>query len=650
MGGRAVSTATGSSAEATRDIEPGVRSALASFLALNAEGRLAAEYPVVRRLVAGLDGEELLTAGRLLSRLDPEDVLREHPATPAVSVAITGHGTLSMLVAPLTAQLARHGVLLRPTVGNYDGYVFELSEPGAGATEADLALCVLDPMVVFDEIPVPWRPQDVEQKLAEKVALIEGLTARFTAAARGPLVLNTMPLPRRFTAQLIDHRSRARLGAAWREANARLLRLGTEHSGVVVIDLDPLLAEGVAAYEPRVGVYARAHLSPDLLAAYAREVSHLARNRVGRTKKVLALDLDETLWGGILGDDGVDGIEVAGTFRGEAFKAVQKAAKQFGSQGVLLAAVSKNEAATVSRALREHPEMTLREEDFVRVTANWEPKHENLARLARALNVGVDSFVFADDSAFECGLVRRELPEVAVIHLDGDPAEHVGRLLADGWFDVPELTAEDRTRTEKYRGELVRSDFQHSFDSIEDYLRELDVSVRLSAVEADDVARVSQLTLRTNQFNLTTERLAPAEVQALADDPRSLVLAVRSSDRFGDNGLVGALLAHREADGLHIDNFVLSCRVFSRGIEQACLATVLEHARDTGAGAVFGTYRRSAKNGIVADLFPRFGFHRIGADDAADQPDVAAYRHDLATKLESPSHIRLTVELERQSA
>lgn len=508
----------------------GAPTPLDELRALNSSGGLAARYPALRGLLTGLDGADLLTAGRLLARLDPDEVRREHPSTAQVEIAITGHGTLSMLVAPLTAQLARHGVLARTRVGDFDGYVFDLSDPAGGirAGDADLALCVLDPFAVFDEVPVPWRPQDVEKVLAEKLALVQGPATRFRAAARGTLVLNTLPLPRRFTAQLVDHESRALLGAVWREANARLPRFGAELPGVTVIDLDPLLAWAVAAYEPRTGAYAKVYLSPDLLAEYAREVSHLALNRVGRTKKALALDLDGTLWGGILGDDGVEGIEVAGTFHGEAFKAVQKVARQLGSQGVLLAAVSKNDADTVSRALREHPEMTVREADFVRVSANWQPKHENIARLAKALNLGVDGFVFADDSAFECGLVRRELPDVAVLHLDGDPAEHVDRLLADGWFDVPALTAEDRTRTEKYRDELVRDDFLQAFDSIEDYLRELKVSVRLAAAGEADIARVSQLTLRTNQFNLTTTRLGPAEVRALAEDPRALVVTIRS--------------------------------------------------------------------------------------------------------------------------
>lgn len=620
---------------------------LAELRALHQSGRLAREYPAVRTLLAGLDPASLLVAGRLLERLDADEVARLHPGVPSIRVAVTSHGTVSMLQAPLTAHLARLGVLLRLTVGSYDGYVFELSDTGSGPRtgDADLVAWLLDPMMVFDDVAVPWRVQDAEAALTAKLDLIEALTDRFTAQAQGTLVLNTVPLPRRFTAQLVDYRSRARLGAGWREANARLLRLGEQRPGVRVLDLDPLLAEGIAAYEPRAGTYAKAFLSADLLAAYARELSHVALQRLGRTKKVLALDLDGTLWGGVLGDDGADGIEVADTYRGEAFRAVQKTVKQLGSQGVLVAAVSKNNPEPVSEVLRDHPRMTLREDDFVRVTANWAPKPENLRRLAESLNLGTDSFVFADDSPYECGLVRRELPEVATIHLEGDPAEHIGKLLADGWFDVPELTAEDRTRTAKYRDEIVRSDFLSSFESVEDYLRELQIQVRLEAVAEPDEARLSQLTLRTNQFNLTTRRLQPADIRARADDPGTLTLAIHARDRFGDNGLVGAVLARFDEDELHVENAVLSCRVFSRGIEQACFAAVLRHARAHGARAVTGRYARTAKNGIVADLYPLLGFERVAGDEAA-----ATYRHNLAAIPEQPAYVRLTESFERQPA
>ena len=611
----------------------------AMIAALHRGGLLAARYPEVRPLLADLCDEELAAAGRLLSRTDPDEVLRLHPATPSVSVAVTGHGTLAPLVAPLTGQLARHGLLGRVTVADFDGWVADLADPDSAlyAADPDLVLCVLDPAVVFDEVAAPWRPADVEKALREKLALVSGLAARFGGRARGTLVLNTLPLTRRFTAQLVDHRSRAQLGALWHEANAALLRLAEEHPSVVVLDLGPLLAEGVAAEDPRLDTYAKVHLSPGLLSRYAREVSHLARQVTGATKKVLALDLDDTLWGGVLGEDGAEGVEVGGGYRGEAFAAFQRVVGQLGSQGVLLAVVSKNDAEAVAGAFRARPDMPLAEDDFVRIVANWRPKHDNLTELAAALNLGVDAFVFVDDSPFECGLVRGELPGVAVVQVDSEPALHVERLLRDGWFDTRVLTAEDRSRVVKYREELVRKDFLDSFASLEEYLGQLDVQVRLAPAGPDQLARISQLTLRTSQFNLTTERLQPGKVQELAEDPDTLVLAVNSADRFGDNGLVGAVFAHRAGADLHLDNFLLSCRVFSRGIEQATLAAVLRHARSTGVRQVVGRYRPTAKNGKVADFYPRNGFAPLSQDAGA-----TTFRHDLARIPDPPAHITLT--------
>jgi FkbH-like protein len=639
------------------------------------EGLAAREFPRLRALLAALPDAELQRAGRLLARLDTAEVLRARPGTPVVKVAVTGHGTLSALVPALTAQAARHGLLLEPYTAPFDSWIFELSDPGSGlyAADGDVTLCVLDPFVVFDEVPVPWGPKDVERVLAEKLATLERLVKTFDATDRGGvLVLNTLPLPRRWTSQLVDLRSRAELGAVWREANARLLRLAGP--SVAVVDLDPLLAEGVPVTDPRLSAYAKEHLSAELVAAYAREVVHLALNGAGRTRKALVVDLDETLWGGVLSEDGIEGIEVGHGYRGEAFAAFQRVVKQIGSQGVLLAVVSKNDAGPVATALREREGMVLREPDFVRVTANWRAKHENLVELAAALNIGVDSLVFADDSPFECGLVGRQLPEVAVVRLDEEPALHIGRLLADGWFDVREVTAEDRARASRYRDEMVRAGFREGFASVDDYLAELDIRVELTVPSQREVPRVSQMTLRTNQFNLTTRRLQPAEVGAWTADPAALVLRVASSDRFGENGLVGAFFARWQGRELHIDNIMLSCRVFSRGIEQACLAAVLAHARAAGASAVVGAYRPSAKNAMVRDFYPRHGFTPLTGEDAqnagyaedalpawrpggAPKPGepgaggpggVLLFRHDLHELDESagaPAHIRLTTTL-----
>ena len=610
------------------------------LLALHRAGRLAAEFPRLRRLLADAGPDELARAGRLIARVDPQEVLRAHPRTPAIRVAITGHGTLAPLAPALTGEFARHGLLAVPHVGAFDGYVFELTDPGSPLYRhrPDLTLAVLDPDVVFGEVGTPWDVGDVERVLAEKLALLERLADAFAAASRGTLVLNTIPLPRRYPAQLVDHRSRARLAAVWREANARLLRLTEQRPHLVVIDLDPIIAEGAPATDARLAVYARAHLSGELLAGYAREVGHLARNLAGRTAKCLVLDLDGTVWGGILGDDGIEGIEVAETFRGEAFRAFQRVVKQLGSQGVLVAAVSKNEAEPVRAALADHPGMTLRPDDFVQVIANWGPKPDNIADLAALLNLGADSFVFVDDSPYERELVRERLPEVTVVAVGDDPAGHVDALLRDGWFDTRELTAEDRRRAAGYREEAARRDFLAGSASIEDYLRGLGVVVELAPVADADVPRVSQLTQRTNQFHTTTRRLAQPELRALLASPGHTVLAIRSADRFGDNGLVGAVFLREDGDLVHLDNFLLSCRVFSRGIEQAVLATVLRDARERGARAVVAAYRPTAKNVIVADLYPRHGF-RDWPDPGAT--DARLFRHDLADLPEVPAHVTL---------
>jgi FkbH-like protein len=606
-----------------------------------ADGDLPDRYPELAPRLGTAGPAEVRQAGTLLQRVAPELVLAAHPDTPVVRVAVTGHSTLDAVRAPLTGELARHGLMLEATMTDFDSYLFTLSDPGSELYQAepDLALCVLDPWLVFDEVPTPWRVEDVEAVLKAKLTLLDGLARTFSTAGRGVLVYNTIPLPAQFADQLIDLRSRARLGAVWREANAALLRMTDDHPAVVVLDLDPVLADGVPLSDARMSAYAKAHLSAELLARYAHRAAHLARVLTGRTKKVLALDLDNTLWGGILGDDGIEGIEIGDGHRGEAFAAFQRVAKQLGGQGVLLAAVSKNDSGPVGEALREHPGMVLREEDFVRVSADWQPKHLRLTELATDLGLGVDSVVFVDDSAYECGLVREKLPQVAVVAVDAEPARHLGALLADGWFDARELTADDRHRPARYREELVRKDFLESFDSVRDYLAELGVRIRLAPPTAAELTRVSQLTLRTNQFNLTTERLQPDRVHELAGDASALLLAVHASDRFGDNGLVGAVLGHRREDALEIDNFLLSCRVFSRGIEQAALSTVLAHAKATGAREVRASYRRTAKNGKVAKFYPRNGFTVVAEDDTS-----AAFRHDLADIAAVPEHIELTAD------
>ncbi|MER6333982.1 HAD-IIIC family phosphatase [Streptomyces sp. NPDC001034] len=620
--------------------------------ALYGEKRIAAAYPAVPALLAELarqdDGPaQLSRAGRLLAKVSPEDIAERHPGIEPAAVAVTGHGTIDGLTAPLTAELARHGVPLRVSVGDHDAWLRDLQDTGSHlyAPGTELALCLLDAQVVFGELPLPWGTEDVAKAVAGKLDLLDALAARYDEHGTGTLVLNTLPLLPEHTRQLVDHRSRTELSIVWREFNIGLLRLAAAHPRLHVVDLEPLIAEGGPVRDPRLAAYAEVHLGEELLGRYARQAGHLLRTLRGRTRKVLVVDLDNTLWDGILGDDGPDGIAAATTYRGAAFGRFQRVVKQIGGQGVLLAACSKNDHEPVLDVLRTHPDMILREDDFVRISADWEPKDGRLRAIADRLNLGTDSFVFADDSPFERGLVASSLPEVALIALDEEPALHIERLLADGWFDVRELTTADRGRAAQYHQEAKRQDLQQATGSMEEYLDALGVRVEVTPVRDHEVARLAQITLRTNQFNLTTRRLQVPDVRERLDSPDHLVLAVRSRDRFGDNGVVGALFAHREDQALRIDNMLLSCRVFARGIEQATLAALLDHARESGAAEVRASYRPTAKNHKVAGLYPSLGFERTG--ESAD--GTVEFRHPLTELPEVPGHITLDTDFRRDA-
>lgn len=613
---------------------------------LRGRGLLEKRYDEVAGLLAreepGGGPPDAAAAGRLLGGIDPDAVLAHHPAVPVVTVAVTGQSTVGQVLDPLRGELARHGLLLRPVLGEHGTYLRDLTDPAGELHTArpDLTLCLLDAETLFSQVPVVWRPADVviaAQEVLDRCTALAG-------SAPGTLVLNTLPLPRTYSHQLVDHRSRALLGAVWREFNARLLRLTERFPGLVVIDLDPLVGEGGPVTDPRLARYAKVRLGVELLAAYAREAGHLARALRGATRKCLVLDLDNTLWDGVLGEEGPDGIAAAGTLRGEAFGAFQRCVRQLGSQGVLLAVSSKNDPDQVERVLAGHPDLVLREPDFVAVHANWGPKDVALADIARQLDLGADALVFADDSAAERAQVLHGLPEVAVVPLDGEPASHVERLLADGWFDTMSLTEEDRARTGEYRARRERRELHAGAGSHQEFLDALDVRLEVGPARPHEFARLSQLTLRTNQFNLTGGGYSEAALRGLAaGGGRHLLLAARSADRFGDNGLTGAVLVSVSDGQWHLDNLWLSCRVFGRGIEQALLAVLLSRARRLGLRAVGARYVPTVRNHRARGFYPSLGFVARDLPDREEHADGAEeFHHDLAVLPDLPGHVRVT--------
>ncbi|GGN45956.1 HAD-IIIC family phosphatase [Streptomyces fuscichromogenes] len=628
--------------------------ALEELRTLRDTGRLAAGYPRVAALLAELTdtadrpdaetADELRRCGGLLARLRPQDVLAHHPDTPVATVAVTGHSGTAQLTDPLVAELARHGLLPRLVTGDHGAYLRDLTDPDSPLRRCgpQLTLCVLGADAVHDELRAPWTVADAEQAWHRLLDRLHAVAAAHHADGTGALVLTTLPLPRRLTHQIVDQQQRALLGAVWRECNARLLRLTAEHPALTVVDLDPLVGESGPATDPRLALYARSALSPAILSALAREAVHVLRARQGLTKKCLVLDLDNTLWDGVLGDDGPDGIACGATLRGEPYAALQRVAKQLAAQGVLLAVSSKNDPGPVAGVLRDHPDMTLRADDFVSVQAGWQPKDAALRDIAGRLGIAADALVFADDTAAERALVRHRVPGAAVVPLGREPARHVDRLLADGWFDTPTVTDDDRHRVRHYRAAADRSRLREAGGSYEQYLRELGIELDISPPRRHELHRMSQLSLRTNQFNLTGERVPPERMAALCADPRQLPLAVRVRDRYGDSGLVGAVLARRDGAALHIDNFFLSCRVLARGVEHGCVSALLAHARDRGLSAVGARHRATRSNGRTRGFYPSLGF----VPRATDTGEETHYRHDLAEIPGPPGHLSVRADFE----
>lgn len=584
--------------------------------------------PTVRAALGTIeDPSAVRRAGRILADL----TLGAAPAsstsdTRPVRVAVLATHTIGPFEPLLRAALVAAGAL--PTVELGDYGAFELSLAAGAFTahgDPDVVACLADERYF---LPVDWSATDpaaLETHLRQRVADLRGLILAGLHRTPAAFVLHTVPMPAQLRDGVISWRTRARVAAAWHQLNAALLDLAAQDSRIAVVDFAGELADlPVAARDERLHSYADLPWTDGALLALARQVARVVRARVGLSRKVLAVDLDNTLWGGVLGEVGPAGVALGGLYPGNAYQALQRAALRLREQGVTLVLASKNDEALVEDALTHHPEALLRPESFAVRAVNWSAKADNLRQAAARLNLSTGSFVFLDDSPFERGHIRADLPEIAVLAADGDPAYLVRSLLRGGWFDVPDLTDTDLKRPELYRSNALRADFETGFSSSEDYLQALRIELTAHPVTAFEVSRVAQLSVRTNQFNLTGVRFDEGATTAMADDPQHLVVSFAVADRFGDEGIVGAAWIERDGNVWWVLNLVLSCRVLGRGVEFAVADWIVGRARAAGATAVAGRYTPTRRNGVADGFWEKAGFSPSGEDGVyIVVPDVA---------------------------
>lgn len=617
-----------------------VRTPLARLRDLKRTG-LTGAAGQVRELLGEIDDVlDLESAGMLLGARGPRAQLAEDGAFATTGVALLASSTVDSLPHVLTATLLRDGVLPEVRLAGFNQWRFEIlaGAPNLTPFAPRVIACLLDDAAVFEQVADPLDPAEVEDRCAAFPGELATWLDACHAALGGRVVLCTVPLSAHRRDRYVDYRTTARVESAWHRMNADILALAETTTATVVLSADSLTARaGATAASDRMRHVAGHAFAPEFLGAYAHELARVAVADLGRAKKCLVLDLDHTLWGGVVGDDGVGALKLGGGYPGSAHSELQSLARDLMRQGVMLAVCSKNDEPIAREAIGTHPEMLLDEASFVGMRANWEPKPDNVASLAAELNIGTDAMVFVDDNPVERGAMRQLRPEVTTVELPADAAGYAATVAATGLFNQLALTDEDRSRTSMYRASGERTRLQSSAGSMADYL--LQLGSRLTVERRDELnsVRLAQLFGKTNQFNLTGRRYTAEELAVLTESGESTFLAVRLADRFGDNGLVGAVALGRNADGSWtIENVVLSCRVFSRQVEQAVVGLILRAAAEQGAPAVHGRFVATTKNEKFAQFYPELGFATV-AGESADRH----FRHDLGQFAELPAWIEI---------
>lgn len=469
----------------------------------------------------------------------------------------------------------------------------------------------------LDADPVATALQDAASGFIQEVA---DLARSFRRHSGKPLLVHNLALPQRKRAGIADMRLPAPQHGLVMDINRALAGALSSVVDTYVVDYAGLVAQAGSRhwYDTRMRLYAKAPIAAPMLGALAREYMKYARALNGLAKKCLVVDLDNTLWGGVVGEDGVDGIQLGPNYPGNAFVEFQRAVLDLYQRGVILAIASKNNPADVDAVFAQHRFMLLKPTHFAATQVHWEAKAESLRRIARQLSIGLEHMVFADDNPVECEQVRRELPMVTVINLPKRPELYVDALLDEGLFDTLGLSNEDRRRGVLYQQRAQAESLRDDSGSIEDYYRSLAMELTIEPVRGATIARVAQLTQKTNQFNVTTYRYTEADMAGRMADPAWLLFTVGVRDKFGDNGIVGVMMAKVDEGRLDIDTLLLSCRVIGRTVETAMLAHLCAAAHERGLSALGGELRRSAKNAPVLDLFERHGFAKIDEDAAGN--------------------------------
>lgn len=538
-----------------------------------------------------------------------------------VKVAILSTFTSDILRPYLVVESAARGLLVTPYFAPFnqlEQQVFDGTSPiyQFGPDVVALATRIEEAAPNLISRFVALSPAEVEAELAGIEARLESLLEGLRRYTTASVFVFNYASPAYLAGGFADPFLTPSQSAVIRSANELAAKVCRKFTSVYVFDYARMVSEfGLQRWcDPKLFYLGRIPFGIEAQLETGRRLARYLRVTRLPACKCLVVDLDKTLWGGVLGEDGPQGIALGEDYPGNVYKDFQRKLLSLRDRGVLLAVASKNNVADVLEIFRTHPDCLLKEKDFAALQIHWDDKAKSLTAIARDLNIGTDALAFFDDSPVEREWIRLQMPEVTVIEVPTSPLGFAKALDESGAFDHLDISAEDRERPEMYQKERERQYLQARSVSVEEFLQQLDMTATIGYVSKENFPRVAQLISKTNQFNLTTRRRTPSELEAVIESG-AVALWLRVADRFGDNGLVGvAIAAPAELGKWTVDTFLLSCRVIGRQVETVLLSILSSIVRKRGGQVLLGEYIRSPKNGLAAEFYPKHGFEPLDGD------------------------------------
>ena len=558
-----------------------------------------------------------------------------------LKVAILSSFTLNGLSEILHVKSSELGIRYQSYLGGYNQYNQELldSQSEYYKFSPDVTFLILDIRNFLGEnYHFPYNISDNERKLlvSEKIKQIENIIKCFEKNLNSKLIITNFNIPSYSPNGITETKSDFGFHEMIEELNRSLRNISKTHSSVYIYDFNHF----VSKYgEKNIFDYRQFHVGDIQIALnfipyFAYDLMSYIKPITGTNKKCIVLDLDNTLWGGIIGEDGFDGIELGHSSNGKAFVDFQKELLSLWNHGIILAINSKNNFDDAMKVINEHPNMILRKKNFASIQINWDDKAQNLKQIAEEINIGLNSIAFFDDDKINRERIKQEFPEVLTIEIPDDPSQFSSILKNLNDFNVLQRTDEDIKRGQMYAQQRERKELEKSISNLDDFLEQLDIKVKMKNSNEFLIPRISQLTLKTNQFNLTTRRYQEEEIRNFTNDHKFIVGCAQVLDKFGDNGITGVYIINKQDKIWSIDTFLLSCRIMGRGVENGILSQILIDAKHNGVEEIRANFIPTQKNKPAENFLPDFGFQKEGDN----------WIYKLNNEIKLPKHLKVEIE------